>query len=73
MNYISQIIEIKNLYWAWEKAKSFYQPGDIWFDELQVSEFEANLHNELLSIQEDIQHQKYTLKPNSSSCFSKKQ
>lgn len=71
MNYIFQIIEIKNLYWAWEKAKSFYQPGDIWFDELQVSEFEANLHNELLSIQEDIQHQKYTLKPIRPVAFPK--
>lgn len=71
MNYLLQIIEIKNLYWAWEKAKSFYQPGDIWFDELLVSQFEANLHNELLSIQSDIENGKYVLKPIRPVAFPK--
>lgn len=61
MSIINQIADIKNLYWAWEKAKAFYQPGDIWFDELQVSEFEADLHSELLSIQGDILGNTYVL------------
>lgn len=61
MSFISQISEINNLYWAWEKAKWLYQPGDIWFDELEVAAFEADLHNELLSIQKDIQENTYTV------------
>ena len=71
MNFINQIAEIKNLYWAWEKAKTFYQPGDIWFDELQVSEFEANLHTELLYIQNDILQNKYVLQPIKPVAFPK--
>lgn len=63
MNYLEQIAEIRNLYWAWEKTKSFYQPGDIWFDELEVSTFEINLRLELISIQKDILDSSYQLRP----------
>ena len=60
---IKQITEYNNLCWAWEKAKFCFKPGDIWFNELEVSLFEANLKDELLSIQTDIRNNNYKLRP----------
>jgi len=51
---IKKIVDHNNLYWAWEKAKNSYKPGDIWFNELEVAAFEANLSNELVSIANDV-------------------
>jgi hypothetical protein len=58
---VKKIIDHNNLYWAWEKAKSFYKPGDIWFNEIEVAAFESNLANELSSIREDIKNNSYKL------------
>jgi hypothetical protein len=68
---LREIAEIKNLMWAWEKAKAFYQPGDIWFDELEVVKFEMNLTNELLQIQADLLAGEYRLKPICPVAFPK--
>ncbi|WP_043023778.1 RNA-directed DNA polymerase [Fluviicola taffensis] len=72
MNTLDQIAETKNLTWAWEKAKSFYQPGDIWFDELEVAQFEINLKEELRSIQESLLNGSYNLNPILPVAFPKK-
>lgn len=58
---VKKIIDHNNLYWAWEKAKSFYKPGDIWFNEIEVAAFEANLANELASIRQDVLDNSYKL------------
>lgn len=57
---IQEITEHKNLYWAWEKTKWCYKPGDIWFNEIEVAAFEANLDIELASIRKDILSGTYT-------------
>jgi len=33
----------ENFYWAWLKYRRHLQYGDFWFDEAEVSRFEANL------------------------------
>lgn len=58
---LNKITDHNNLYWAWLKAKSFYRPGDIWFNELEVSKFELNLAEELTIIREDILKGNYQL------------
>jgi hypothetical protein len=59
---LQKIADHNNLYWAWEKAKNSYKPGDIWFNELEVAAFEANLSEELASIHYDILNGLYQLK-----------
>lgn len=51
---LEDISNIENLYWAWEKVRNFFKPGEIWFDEFEVAEFELNLHENLTRISEDI-------------------
>jgi len=58
---IDKITNRENLYWAWEKAKYFYKPGDVWFDEIELAGFEANLEEELNSIINDIIFGNYQL------------
>src|SRR5689334_20198569 len=58
---IQEITDHKNLYWAWEKTKWCYKPGDIWFNEIEVAAFEANLSNELASIRRDILDDNYKI------------
>lgn len=59
---LQKIADHNNLYWAWEKAKNLYKPGDIWFNELEVAAFEANLSEELAAIHYDILNGLYQLK-----------
>jgi len=58
---IEKIIEIENLHWAWKKVKNSFQVGDIWYDEIELSSFEANLYDNLNKIKEDIKSNTYTL------------
>lgn len=58
---LERIADYNNLYWAWNKAKNIYQPGDIWFNELEVAGFEADLSNQLLGIREEILSGEYEL------------
>ncbi len=59
---LQKIADHNNLYWAWEKAKNSYKPGDIWFNELEVAAFEGNLSEELTSIHHDILTGSYCLR-----------
>lgn len=61
MNILNKITDHNNLYWAWLKVKSFYKPGDIWFNELEIAQFELDLSNQLASIHEDIKNERYSL------------
>lgn len=69
---IREIASPRNLYWAWEKAKWFFKPGDIWFDELEVSSFEANIDNELRKIGEELVSEEYKMSPIRPVAFPKK-
>lgn len=60
---IDEIVKIENLHWAWEKAKSFYQKNEHWYDQFEIASFSANYDYELTSIINDIRNNTYTLKP----------
>jgi Reverse transcriptase (RNA-dependent DNA polymerase) len=70
-NVIKQITNHENLLWAWNKAKYLYKPGDIWFNEISVSNFEANLKAELESIKDQIANGTYRLTPIRPVAFPK--
>jgi hypothetical protein len=58
---IERIIEPENIQGAWKKAKNSFQVGDIWFDEMELASFEANLYEELENIKNDIISRSYVL------------
>lgn len=68
---ISQIVNLENLYWAWEKVKFTYQPGEMLFDEIEIAQFEANLEEELESIRNQIESGKYRITPIRPIAFPK--
>ncbi len=51
---IDRIAHADNLRWAWKKAKNAYQIGDIWFDEIELAAFEADLFHNLKKISDEI-------------------
>lgn len=60
---ISRIADYENLMWAWHKAKNAYKVEDIWFDTLELADFEANACRYLLNIQKDILDGVYQMNP----------
>lgn len=60
---LDKISNDENLMWAWNKANNSYRVGDIWFDTLELSQFEAKLESQLISIQQDILDGTYILSP----------
>lgn len=73
MNVISRIAHIENLYWAWNKARNAFRPGDVWYDEIEIAGFESNLHENLLQISREIISGKYKLQPLRPAAFPKSQ
>lgn len=59
---IKGITKKENLLWAWEKTRQAYQVGDIWFDTLELANFEANLDLELNSIATSLNNGNYILR-----------
>ncbi|MDD2383126.1 MAG: RNA-directed DNA polymerase [Sulfurospirillaceae bacterium] len=70
---IAEIVQLENLHWAWEKAKSFYQKHEHWYDQLELASFSANYENELKKIVQEIQQENYTLTPLQPIFFPKGQ
>ncbi|MDY0201882.1 MAG: RNA-directed DNA polymerase [Tenuifilaceae bacterium] len=60
---IEKIIRTENLYWAWNKVKNSFRVGDIWYDQIELSLFEACLYEELEKIIQDIISGTYVLYP----------
>lgn len=60
---VDHIANLENLYWAWEKVKEFYGTSNIWFDQLELSGFEAKLKTELQDIQKRLLSGRYELLP----------
>lgn len=60
--FIVQLTHPDNLYWSWNKAKRQYRQDRIWFDEIELAAFEANLEKELESIASDFKKQCYKLR-----------
>ena len=63
MNFQEQVALPDNLYWAWAKLKRHFRLGDVWFDELEMARFEANLDQELRRIADDFSNVRYSLSP----------
>lgn len=58
---IEKIIETENLHWAWKKVKNCFQVGDIWYDEIELASFEADLYNKLEEIKLELKNGDYVL------------
>jgi hypothetical protein len=63
MNFYELLTLPDNLYWAWEKARRIYQYSDLWYDPIELSEFEANLWSELKNINNQFKNGDYQLSP----------
>ena len=51
---IERIANLENLYWAWDKVREFLRSSNIWFDQIEFSDFEAKLKSEIEFIQETL-------------------
>jgi hypothetical protein len=60
---IENILHADNLHWAWKKAKRAYQLGDVWFNEIEITHFEANLYTEFDKIRIEVNAKKFSLSP----------
>lgn len=60
---IEKIVNTENLHWAWKKVKNNFQVGDIWYDEIELASFEANLYENLKSLKDEIQSGSFVLSP----------
>lgn len=58
---VDRIVEYSNLLFAWKKYKNSSERGDVWYDGFEFARFEANLHSNLLQIQNDVLSNKYCL------------
>lgn len=63
IDYINNICNRENLYWAWKKASNMFRSELMWFNVLEISSFEANLDDELSKIANLIKNGKYKLDP----------
>jgi hypothetical protein len=63
MNLCEALTVPENLYWAWEKVRSYYRQSDVWFDEAEVMEFELHLDSELRGIANQLKRKKYRTSP----------
>jgi len=60
---VLQLSSYENVVWAWYKLLSYYRQSEVWYDELELANFELQLDNELASLSEDLGSGKYAPKP----------
>ena len=61
--FFDDIADQLNLRWAWEKVRNEAQPGDIWFDEIELAAFELELERNLASIAQEFRKGDYEPSP----------
>lgn len=61
--FIDNVVDQLNLRWAWEKVRRQAQPGEIWFDEIELAGFELELERHLQGIAREISKGTYKLTP----------
>lgn len=61
--FLDDVTDQLNLRWAWEKVRNEAQPGDIWFDEIELAAFELELEKNLANIAQEFRKGDYTLFP----------
>jgi hypothetical protein len=60
---ILQLSSYENVVWAWHKLLSYYRHSEVWYDELELANFELQLDKELASLSDDLGSGKYAPKP----------
>jgi hypothetical protein len=60
---IDKITSRENWYWAWEKLKFAYKSGDVWYNQLELAAFEADLERHFSVLTADIQSGTFQLSP----------
>lgn len=61
--FLDSVTDQLNLRWAWEKVRHEANPGDIWFDEVELAGFELELEKSLQGISEEVGEGRYRLAP----------
>lgn len=60
---VDMLTRPENLHWAWLKARNIYDYADFWFDEAEVSEFDACLQSKLDDIAAQFRNLTYEMSP----------
>jgi len=60
---VLQLSSYENLVWAWYKLLSYYRHSEVWYDELELANFELQLDKELASLSDDLGSRKYAPNP----------
>jgi hypothetical protein len=60
-SFLNQLSDQLNIQWAWEKVRKASIPGDIWINEIELSNFELDLEDNLQNIADEFR--KGTYKP----------
>lgn len=61
--FLDAVTDQLNLRWAWEKVRNQAQPGDIWFDQIELAGFELELEQNLKGIAQEVNKGTYRLTP----------
>lgn len=61
--FLDKVTDQLNLRWAWEKVRHQAQPGEIWFDEIELASFDLKLEFNLQSIAKEIKRGAYKMTP----------
>jgi hypothetical protein len=48
---IAQLCSYENLFWAWQKIRSYYSATETWYDEHEFRDFELRLRESLMGEQ----------------------
>jgi hypothetical protein len=51
---VLQLSSYENVVWAWFKLLSYYRHSEVWYDELELANFELRLDKELASLSDDL-------------------
>jgi hypothetical protein len=62
-SFVDQLTNPDNLYWAWIKVRKQYDRESVWYDEIELAEFEANLEEGLRSIAVQFKNGNYRMVP----------
>jgi hypothetical protein len=63
VSFLERVVSQENLEWAWKRAKNCYRWGDVWYDELEVINFELKLSENLEVIGDGLKNLSYDMSP----------
>ena len=71
-NLFEAICSKENLILAWRRVENYYQHGDVWFDELEISAFKLNLVQNIERLSEQRKNGNYKRKPINPAPYPKR-